>query len=255
MIRLLVPAGSPWWLFATADLILFLHIAGGSVAIVSGAVALLAPKGETLHRWSGAIFFVSMLIMATIGAVASPFLPVPQLANVAAGTLTLYLVVTSWVTIRRKGHGIGRGDTVGLAVVMAVIAAGVSFMLMARASPTGTIGNTPPQAFIVFVLIGTLAAAGDLRMIVRKRISRPARIARHLWRMCAALFIASGSFFLGQQQVMPAFMRGSPWLFVPVIAPLLWMITWLARIRFTRRFNVDPLAERAIEPHVLPEKS
>ena len=114
MNRLHVPAGSPWWLFVAADLILFLHIAGGSVGIVSGAVALLARKGDQLHRMAGKIFFVSMLIMATIGAGASPFLPVPQMANVAAGTLTLYLVASSWVTIRRKDGGIGRFEKGGL---------------------------------------------------------------------------------------------------------------------------------------------
>lgn len=32
----------------------------------------------------------------------------------------------------------------------------------------------------------------------------------HFWRMCAALFIAAGSFFLGQQKVILVWMRGSP---------------------------------------------
>ena len=255
MNRLHVPAGSPWWLFVAADLILLLHIAGGSVGIVSGTVALLARKGEQLHRRAGKIFFVSMLIMATIGAGASPFLPVPQMANVAAGTMTLYLVASSWLTIRRKDGGVGRFEKGGLAVALAVTAAGVVFILLARNSPTGTIGNTPPQAFYVFVLVGAIAAAGDLRMILRGGISGATRIARHLWRMCAALFIASGSFFLGQQKVMPTFMQGSPWLFVPVIAPLLLMVFWLIRIRFTRRIDADPIAEIGIDPHFPPEKS
>ena len=69
-------------------------------------------------------------------------------------------------------------------------------------------------------------------MILRGGIAGSARIARHLWRMSAALTIASGSFFLGQQRVMPAAMRGSPWLFVPVFAPLLLMVFWLIRVRF-----------------------
>jgi len=34
------------------------------------------------------------------------------------------------------------------------------------------------------------------------------RIARHLWLMCFGWFIATGSFFLGQQQVFPAWLRG-----------------------------------------------
>jgi hypothetical protein len=42
-----------------------------------------------------------------------------------------------------------------------------------------------------------LAAAGDVRMLVRGAVFGPKRIARHLWRMCFGLFIAAGSFFLG----------------------------------------------------------
>lgn len=41
-----VAAGSSWRLFAAANLILFLHVAGGTVGIISGAVALLSRKGH-----------------------------------------------------------------------------------------------------------------------------------------------------------------------------------------------------------------
>lgn len=232
---------SPWWIFAAAKLILFLHIAGGSVGIVSGMVALLTRKGERVHRIAGTIFFVSMLTMATIGASASPFLPVPEMANVAAGVLTFYLVATSWGAIRRRDGCIGWLEKFGLAVALGVVAAGVIFVQMAKNSPTGTLGKTPPQAFYVFVLVGSIAAVGDIRVVLRGGISGAARIARHLWRMCAALTIASGSFFLGQQKVMPPFMRGSPWLFVPVFVPLLLMVFWLIRVRIGTRFKADSL--------------
>jgi len=232
-----VTAGSSWWLFAVANLILFLHIAGGTVGIISGAVALLSRKGERVHRIAGTIFFVSMLIMATIGAAASPFLPVPSMPNVFAGILTFYLVATGWVAIKREEGRIGRFEKGGLGVALGVVAAGGTFILMAMNSPTGTVGKTPPQAFYVFALVGAIAAAGDLKMILRGGISGSAKIARHLWRMSVALTIASGSFFLGQQRIMPAFMRGSPWLFVPVFAPLLLMVFWLIRVRLVPRFK------------------
>jgi membrane protein implicated in regulation of membrane protease activity len=52
--------------------------------------------------------------------------------------------------------------------------------------------------------------------------------------MCVAFFIATGSFFLGQQDILPAAMRGSPWMFVLAFAPLAVMLFWLARIRFAK---------------------
>ncbi len=236
--------GSPWWLFVAANLILFLHIAGGSAGKILGAVALLSRKGGRLHRGTGSVFIVSMLIMATIGAAASLFVPFPNMANFVAGILTFYLVATGWQAIRRKDGGIGRFEVGGFAIALGVSAAGAMFIHMAMSSPTGTIGDTPPQAFYVFALVGTIAAASDLKVILRGGISGAARIARHLWRMCTALTIASGSFFLGQQRIMPAFMQGSPLLFVPVFAPLVLMFVWLIRVRLASR-HAQP---RRVEP-------
>jgi uncharacterized membrane protein len=243
-----VTAGSSRWLFAAANLILFLHIAGGTVGIISGAVALISRKGGRLHRGAGTVFFVSMLIMATIGAATSPFLPVPSMPNVFAGILTFYLAATGWAVIKRENGRIGRFEKGGLGVAAGVVAAGLIFILMARNRPTGRIGDTPPQAFFVFAIVGSIAAAGDLKMILRGGMSGSARIARHLWRMCAALTIASGSFFLGQQRIMPASMRGSPWLFVPMIAPLLLMVFWLIPVRFVPRFTSWTFQRRKTVP-------
>ena len=47
-----------------------------------------------------------------------------------------------------------------------------------------------------------------------------------------ALFFAAGSFFIGQQKVMPLWMQGSPVLYVLGLAPLAFLIFWLIRVRF-----------------------
>jgi hypothetical protein len=60
--------------------------------------------------------------------------------------------------------------------------------------------------------------------------------------MCFALFFATSFFFLGQQKVMPAFMHGSPILFVPALAPLVLMIFWLVRVRRINGFKHQPTA-------------
>jgi hypothetical protein len=82
-----------------------------------------------------------------------------------------------------------------------------------------------------------LAAALDLNFILRRRISARQRIARHLWRMCAALLIAAFSFFLGQQKVMPEAIQGSPLLFLPPLATLGAMIFWILRVRFAKAWR------------------
>ena len=96
--------------------------------------------------------------------------------------------------------------------------------------------------------VAALAVAGDVRMLVRGGISGRHRIARHLWRMCFALFIAAGSIFLARQHLFPAFMRKTGALIFLSVLPLLLMIFWLVRIRFanaSRRVNAAQFERRS----------
>jgi uncharacterized membrane protein len=228
-----------------ADALLVTHIGGGAIGIVSGFVALLSSKGERLHRMAGTVFFAAMLAMATIGATVSPFLPtgfLQETPNVIAGVMAFYLVLTGWMAVQRQDGSIGRIEIGGFLVALTVCAAGAVFITLAANSPTGTIGKTPPQAFYVFTLVGAIAAASDLKVILKGGISGAPRIARHLWRMCAGLTLASGSFFLGQQKFLPASLHNSPLLFLPVLAPLAVMAFWLIRVRLTNWFRSEPAA-------------
>jgi hypothetical protein len=98
--------------------------------------------------------------------------------------------------------------------------------------------------FLAVVL--TLAAVEDIRMLARGGISGRQRITRHLWRMCFGLFIATGSFFLGQQQVFPAFLRGSIFLTVLALLPFPVMIYWLIRVRFSKAYEIQPPPDPAL---------
>ena len=241
MNSLQIAAGSPWWAHAGAALLLFLHIAGGTVALISGAAALACRKGSRLHRLAGNIFFVSMLVMAGIGAAVSPFLLSPEghprWFDAIAAVLTLYLVATAWATVRRKAGTHGRFEYGAFAFAAATAAGVAMFGLQAAASPTGTLAGYDAQGYYVFAGIFALAAALVLNVILRGGSTGVPRIARHTWRMCAALFIAAGAFFFGQQRVMPEFMQGSPFLAIPPFATLGLMVFWLIKLRTAKLFN------------------
>ena len=55
--------------------VLIVHIAAGSLTILSGAVALAVGKGERLHRAFGTVFFASMLTTATFAVYLALFVP------------------------------------------------------------------------------------------------------------------------------------------------------------------------------------
>ena len=217
---------------------LIVHISAGSLGILSGFGALAVTKGEPMHRALGTVFFIAMLIMSGMGAVLAVF--VPQRATIVIGIFTFYLVATAWAAVKRPEGTIGRFEIAAFLVVLGSAVTLVVLGLMAAASPTGRLDGFPPFLHYIFAGFATIAAVSDLRVISRGGISGGPRIARHLWRMCAALLLASFSFFMGQQKVMPLFMRGSPILFAPELIVLGAMIFWLLYVGVAKRYKQSP---------------
>ncbi len=233
MNTLQVAAENPWPFHAAAATILYVHIAGGTVALVAGPIALGLRKGSRLHALAGTIFVASMLVMASIGALVAPFLVTargePKLFDSLGALFTCYLVATSWMTVRRKAGTIGRFEAAACIFAVALAAGAVL---------VGTRRAGDAQGFYVLGGLIALAAALDLKVLLKRGITGTPRIARHVWRMCLALLVAVGSFFLGLQRVMPEFMQGSPLLFIPPLATLAVTIFWLLRLRFARTLDL-----------------
>ena len=214
--------------------LIIVHITGGVIAILSGYTAVLASKGESLHRAAGKVFVLAMVIMGGMAAyLAISLLGVlkGQALNSAAGVMVPYFVGTAWVTVRRKEGTVGRFEKFALAVALAVSAVFAFWGVQAVMSPGGKFDGTTSYFYFIFGGICAACAAADFRVIIKGGLTGAARIARHLWRMCFALLIAAGSFFVGQQKVMPVWMHGAWYLYVLALAPLVFMGFWLIRIR------------------------
>lgn len=234
--------GDPPWMHLGAKALLYAHIGGGAVGMLTGVVALASRKGQRVHRAAGSMFFLAMLAAYAIGAGVAPFLDTGQRPNFVAGIMALYLLISGAMAARRRDVAAGAPEIIGLVIALSITTAGVVLMRMGAASASGTVDGSPPQAFVLFIAAGAFAAAGELHVLVRRKLSNVSRIARHLWRMCFSLFIASGSFFLGQQQVFPEALRDSPLLYAVALSPLPLMLFWLGKIRFDhwRRSGARP---------------
>lgn len=208
------------------SMLTWLHIAGGSLAILSGAVAVAAPKGRPLHARAGTWFFVSMLVLGITAAILAWLNGDGGLGM--GGILTCYFVATSWITARRRGGTTGRFESLACAVAL-VMAATIAWVGIAGAA-TSPAGRGPLFGLAAMCLLAGLL---DLNAILRAKLTPAQRISRHLWRMCFAFFMATGSFFMGQQDLMPQSLRGSPILIVLGLAPLAVMVFWLVRLRFS----------------------
>jgi hypothetical protein len=217
--------------------ILVFHICGGLVGLLSGAAAASFRKGSRRHALSGNVFVVSMLSMAAAGVLLAIMKSQP--GNILGGTLTLYLVATAWLTAKRSDRdaAIGLFDLGALSVVLGITAVEMTWGVQAAMSPTGLKFDYPPGPFFFMGSLAALAAVGDFRMLLRRGISGGRRIARHLWRMCFALFIASASIFSARQQLFPAFLRRTGVLMVLSFLPLMVLIFWLIRMRLANAYR------------------
>jgi hypothetical protein len=215
--------------------ILLLHVSGGCVGLVSGAVALSFRKGSRPHGVAGNVFFISMLTASAAGAYLG--FRNSEMDNVFGGVLTFYLVATAWMTVRRKNGETGIFDWIGLLVALAIAAVAVIYGIEAAHSPTGSKCGSPASGYILPGAVALLAAIGDARILLRGGLCGAQRIARHLWRMCFALFVACASIFLARPQLFPALLTKTHVLFLLGILPLILMFFWLARVLFTNAFK------------------
>ncbi|MGA2814112.1 MAG: hypothetical protein ABSG16_22150 [Candidatus Acidiferrum sp.] len=216
--------------------------------MLTGTAAMFFRKGSPRHVRAGKAFVASMLIMA-VGAVYLGIVK-DQPSNIGGGIITFYLIGTGWLTARRGEREISRMDWVALLIPLTLgILIWTNGIAVLRSGATSQ--NGVPVGMSLFMgSICLLAAAGDVRMLLRGGVFGVNRIARHLWRMCFGLFIAAGSFFMGPsnrplrllsavgigQHLPSALFSTGLYLFLSIL-PLLLLIFWLVRVRFTNAFK------------------
>jgi hypothetical protein len=226
------------------QLLLPIHIAAGGLAMVLGAVALSVKKGGTIHRRSGLLFVYAMLVMGFSASILG-LRNSPTDGNLVAGLMTLYFVGTALTTVRPVSPWTRRINAAALTVVLGLalvsIVGGVKAFNSPLLSPGGVPFRTIGVMSFVLATVMILAAAGDVR-IMRFGLPRGGpRLARHLWRMCFALFIAAGSFFSIRERVakiLPEPFTSGPMRALPILLLFGAMFYWLWRVRARRTLPV-----------------
>lgn len=100
--------------------------------------------------------------------------------------------------------------------------------------------NGVPAGMLIFLgTVVLLAAVGDARMIRGGGIQGTRRLARHLWRMCFGLFIATGSFSaqLVMMKGMPPALRSMPVILLLGGGPLVVLLYWMWRVRLRQNLR------------------
>jgi uncharacterized membrane protein len=203
--------------------ILPVHILGGMLALLCGYMALFSRKGATLHRRTGMAFVIAMTVMSLSGALIATVKP--DRGSIIAGLLTFYFVVTAMLTVKDvPGRRAIEAIAMVWGLVLGLFAIWAGWWLAQRGRP-----ETYPMFLFAAMSIG--GAIGDWKMRRAGGIEGKARLKRHLWRMCFAMWVAAASFFWGPPNRVPEIIRVPALLPIPVLTPIVVMFYWLWRMR------------------------
>ena len=224
-------------------MLLPIHIAAGGLAIVLGAVALIVKKGGPVHRHSGLLFVYAMLIMGlsasilTImnGGAAEMWSPacIGVFRRHGSHLRPPGLVLDArdqrdCTGGRRRAHRLEPGERSGV-------------HQHTRSRRDGVPFRTAGVMSLVVATVLAMAAAGDVRIMCAGMPRGAPRLARHLWRMCFALFIAAGSFLSLRErvaQILPEPFTTGPMRALPIVLLFGAMFYWLWRVRGRRPLPV-----------------
>lgn len=216
------------------------HASAGTIGIVTGIVALIATKGGRVHRTAGLIFVIA-IVAAALSAI-NLAIKSGTPGFIVAGVLVAYFMVTAWMAVKRREGEAGWFE-LG-AFLFAAAGAGAMFYAWRQAlrEEDVLLGGLP---LLIFAIVATLCALGDLSVVLRRGLAGKQRILRHLWRMHLGFFAAVGSFFPGQLDMFPEWIqniRPLIILFIPPFSVAGVMLIWLGYVVFTKRFAARAVA-------------
>jgi len=211
------------------------HVAMGLIALAAGWMALTVRKGGEWHRRSGRIFVYTMIATGITAAGISVY----EGKSPGGGLFTAYFVFTAYTAVKTLPGAGRRVDIALMVLAFAFAASSYQGGFNALGRPGNQINGVPAGMLFFLATVVLLAAIGDFRMIRAGGIQGTRRIARHLWRMCFGLFIASGSFVaqLAQMKFLPEPFRNVTVIVALGAGPLVMLLYWMWRVRLRQNLR------------------
>ncbi len=201
-----------------AQLLIYIHAGFGGVALLAGAVALVAKKGQNLHKKSGKVFFYAMLISAGISLVVAvlPHHESPFLFSI--GLFSTYLLLSGYRSLRFKRPAFDLKTDKVLAYAM--LGTGISMVLIPL-----ILSGQPNIVLPVFGVAGCVFGFRDLRLFQNLKQLKQRWLKLHVAKMTGGYIAAVTAFFV-VNQILPGIWN---W-FVPGIIGSGYISFWLMKL-------------------------
>jgi hypothetical protein len=212
------------------------HATAGTIALATGSIAIAARKGGVWHRRSGLVFVYAMIAMGLTAVGISVY---EGKQAVGGGALAAYLIFTAWTAISPLSAGGRRADMALMVLAWIFAIGGFADAFKTLGMPGHQSEGVPAGMHFFLSTVILCAAIGDVRMIRAGGLQGTRRLARHLWRMCFGLFIATGSFVaqLVRMTFMPDWTRSLTVILVLAAGPLVVLLYWMWRVRLRQNLR------------------
>jgi len=200
------------------EILLFAHIAGGSVALICALMAVSSKKGSNFHRRVGRIYALSM---ATIGVTAIPMAIISGKTLLFLITLfSSYLVFSGWrFAVNRSGRP-NKLDWIAVLIMLLTAATMTigAYIIYAE-------GSDMWVALAVFATIAAVLGLVDMKSHISRRTIGKKRVARHLTNMLSGTIATVTAAVVVNISTDPAWIA---WL-VPTVIIVPVIIYWNVR--------------------------
>ncbi len=208
-----------------------LHAISGSIALLSGAISIIARKGNNWYKKSGIIFFYAMMLAGISGIVASVIPGHYSYFLFVVGIFSTYLVLSGYRALRFRKVQNDRNilwDKV-LSTIMFFVAVGmITYGILVI-----TLGSLMRSILIVFVIIEGLSAFSDFKAFRDLQVLRKKYLRMHIGKISGG-FIASVTAFLITNDVLLGIVG---WL-LPSVLGGMFITYWLKKTHIKKKSNL-----------------
>lgn len=197
---------------------LILHIAGGSIGLLSGILVLSLTKGKKLHKTLGMLFVFGMMTAGVSSLTLAIMHPNPFLFMI--GVFTLYMTGTGFRSIKLKSSNTTPGAfdrilQIGMGI-SGIILIGWGAKLLFTGSMFGVV-------LITFGGIGMVMLIFDLKKMGKPEPDKLAYIRIHIQRLLGAFIASFTAFLVVNLDYMPDLIPGWMYWILPTafVSPLI----------------------------------
>jgi len=201
-----------------ATYLIYIHATLGSIAFIAGFIAIIAKKGNKLHKKSGIIFYYTMLFSA-ISALVIAVLPKHENAFLfTIGLFSSYFIITGYRALRfKKANPALLLDKIisVLMILTGIVMIGYPLLF------TGKLNTV----LAIFGTVGILFATRDLLLFKNPKKLRKAWLKLHIGKMLGG-YISAVTAFIVVNQFIPGI---AGWL-VPSVFGVAYMNYWFWKL-------------------------